>query len=42
VNGLVAVQVVTDSKAKISDRAKFLGQAFGAACNRARKLGWMF
>jgi hypothetical protein len=41
VNGLVAVQIVTDAKAKVSERARFLGQAFGAACAKARRLGWM-
>jgi hypothetical protein len=40
-NRLVAVQIVTDRAAKVSDRAKFLGQAFGVACAKARWLGWM-
>jgi hypothetical protein len=40
-NGLIATQIVTDRKAKVSERAVFLGQAFGKAIERARKLGWM-
>jgi hypothetical protein len=40
-NGLIATQVVTDPKAKVSERAVFLGQAFGKATERARKLGWI-
>jgi hypothetical protein len=33
--------IVTDPAASVSQRAFYLGQAFGAACNTARKLGWM-
>jgi hypothetical protein len=40
-NGVVATQIVTDRAAKVSERAKFLGQAFGVACAKARRLGWM-
>jgi hypothetical protein len=40
-NGLIATQVATDRKAKVSERAVFLGLAFGKAIERARKLGWM-
>lgn len=41
VNGLVATQVVTDRKATVSERSKFLAEAFRRANERARKLGWM-
>jgi hypothetical protein len=41
VNGLVAVDVVTDAKAAVSERSKFLAAAFRKAADRARKLGWM-
>jgi hypothetical protein len=40
-NGLIAVQVVTDRAAKVSERSKFLAEAFRKASDRARKLGWM-
>jgi hypothetical protein len=40
-NGLIATQVATDRQAKVSERAMFLGLAFGKAIERARKLGWM-
>ena len=36
-----ATNIVTDRKAKVSERAVFLGHAFGKAVERARKLGWM-
>jgi hypothetical protein len=39
-NGLIAVQVVTDRAAKVSERSKFLAEAFRKASERARKLGW--
>jgi hypothetical protein len=38
---LVAVQIATDAKAKISERARFLACAFRAACDRARKRNWI-
>jgi hypothetical protein len=38
-NDLVATEIVTNSKAKVSERSKFLAQAFQAAAKRARKLG---
>jgi hypothetical protein len=40
-NGLIAVQIVTDRAAKVSERSKFLAEAFRKASDRARKLGWM-
>jgi hypothetical protein len=40
-NGLIATHVATDRKATVSERAVFLGLAFGKATERARKLGWM-
>jgi hypothetical protein len=38
--GLIATQVATDRRAKVSERAVFVGLAFGKAIERARKLGW--
>lgn len=40
-NGLIATNIATDRKATVAERAVFLGQAFGKAVERARKLGWM-
>jgi hypothetical protein len=40
-NDLIAVQIVTDRAAKVSERSKFLAEAFRKASDRARKLGWM-
>jgi len=41
INSLIATHVVTDRKAKVSERAVFLGLAFSKAIERARKLGWI-
>jgi hypothetical protein len=40
VNGLVAVQVVTDRAAKVSERSKFLAEAFRKA-SEAGAEGWL-
>lgn len=39
-SGLRATEVTTDRAAKVSDRSKFMADAFRLASNRARKLGW--
>ena len=41
IKGLRLTDVVTDRKAKVSERAVFLGEAFSKATVRARKLGWV-
>ena len=38
--GLRATQVTTDRKAKVSERSRFMAEAFRLASHRARKLGW--
>jgi hypothetical protein len=41
IKGLRVTDVVTDRKAGVSERARFLGEAFSKATGRARKLGWV-
>lgn len=38
---IIASEIVTDRKSAVSDRSKFLAEAFRKASERARKLGWM-
>jgi hypothetical protein len=40
IKGLRVTDVVADRKAGVSERSKFLAEAFSKATLRARKLGW--